>query len=173
MDQENSNQNSNPPENIHSTPINDSKQKLPQKSFLKKPIFWITVAILFLFAGGYYISYSTLDNILPDEVSTFPIYPNSKYVTKKVIPPCNEEVLGCDSIIISWETLDDGDKVLEWYKDEKLHTGWICGVGGAGSYGGPRDIGFTSTCKNLSKVYGFQIIANQSKTIYFLSIRND
>src|SRR5690242_15503159 len=75
----------------------------PKKSFLKKPLFWIAIIILFIFTGSYYFIYQNLENKvsqlsesknvvipsvtpssiiaqLPSAVTSFPIYPGSKFI---------------------------------------------------------------------------------------------
>lgn len=37
-------------------------QPTPKKSFLKKPLFWIAIFILFVFAGAYFFIYQSLEN---------------------------------------------------------------------------------------------------------------
>lgn len=113
---------------------------------------------------------------LPQEIKSFPLYPNAIFVRSQAYPPCPSELSGgytfCNETTYIWQTPDDGDTVRSWYQNNYEESNWTCGKGGTGQYNSSRDFDSWSTCKANSRVYGFVLQATASQTTITLGVRN-
>ena len=108
----------------------------------------------------------------PNELNSFPVYPQASFLNKEKQPPCEGEVSGfstCGSTTYTWQTKDDYDQVSSWYREDKSNTDWKCS-GGAGSYDGPRSASGKTTCRKDSLVYDLSFFADSAKTEITLQI---
>lgn len=135
-----------------------------QKGISTLIILLLGALIIISIGGAYYLgqrsqsampapqsSATQVDNSTNDvlaELQDYPIYPNSKFVKKEDVglykstrcegTPWPEPLCGQQTVRYKFISSDDGDAILNWYRENTVQDGWQYG-GGAGGYSGPRD----------------------------------
>jgi hypothetical protein len=97
-----------------------------------------------------------------DELLGFPIYPNSKFISKTVYPRSEDAVPHYlhDIKEFNWNTTDDFDTVSSFYNNKTNISGtqWSC-MGISGERGGPRDGSGGTICNKGNRVINLILAA--------------
>lgn len=114
---------------------------------------------------------STLDL---SEINGFPVYPNAKFIEKKIVLPCAKESYSgfsiCNAKTYIWQTQDPYGKVEDWYKNNSFGWKFSGGAGSRDSLDSDSGGSGKSTYKNGYLSYGLSLSGFPSPTTIILEI---